>query len=224
MRLAKETQMTTDSHDTPVAPPQPREVVIGAGGDPLSVGLIFFGIAALALGMSLVGPELDFLPARSQAAIIPILVMGAGLFQLVTTVWAVLLGESLVAAIFSTFSAFWLSFAALLLGLGHAWYGVMPADVASAQEVFFIAWACLFLFLTIPCLVLPAVYPLAVGLVFVACSLAACAVFEQSPNLFTAAGATALTFAFLAFYAWVNVTLKSVGVTKLPPLGPPILR
>jgi succinate-acetate transporter protein len=103
-------------------------------------------------------------------------------------------------------------------------YGVVPADVASAQEVFFIAWACLFLFLTIPCLVLPAVYPLAVGLVFVACSLAACAVFEQSPNLFTAAGATALTFAFLAFYAWVHVTLNSVGVTKLPPLGPPILR
>jgi uncharacterized protein len=216
--------MTTDSQETQPAPIAPRGVVVGAGGDPLTVGLIFFGIAALALGISLVGPELDFLPARSQAAIIPILVMGSGLFQLVTTVWAILLGQSLVAAIFSTFSAFWLSFAALLLGLGHNWFGVVPADVASAQEVFFIAWACLFLFLTIPCLVLPAVYPLAVGLVFVACSLAACAVFEQSSNLFTAAGATALTFAFLAFYSWTHVTLKSVGVTKLPPLGPAILR
>jgi succinate-acetate transporter protein len=216
--------MTTQSHVAPVAEPQPRGVVVGAGGDPLSVGLIFFGIASLALGMSLIGPELDFLPARSQAAIIPILVMGAGLFQIVTTVWAILLGQSLVAAIFSTFSAFWLSFAALLLGLGHNWYGVAPADVASAQEVFFIAWACLFLILTIPCLALPAIYPLAVGLVFVACALAASAVFTGTQNLFTAAGATALTFAFLAFYAWVHVALKSVGVTALPPLGKPILR
>lgn len=216
--------MTTQSHVAPVAEPQPRGVVVGAGGDPLSVGLIFFGIASLALGMSLIGPELDFLPARSQAAIIPILVMGAGLFQIVTTVWAILLGQSLVAAIFSTFSAFWLSFAALLLGLEHGWYGVAAADVASAQEVFFIAWACLFLILTIPCLALPAVYPLAVGLVFVACALAASAVFTESQNLFTAAGATALTFAFLAFYSWVHVALKSVGVSTLPPLGRPVLR
>jgi len=49
-------------------------------------------------------------------------------------------------------------------------------------------------------------------------------VFNGSHNLLTAAGATALTFAFLAFYAWVHVTLKSVGVTALPPLGRPILR
>jgi len=213
----------TSLQDAPVAELQPRAVLVG-GGDPLTVGLIFFGIASLALGMSLIGPEIDFLPASSQAAIIPVLVMGAGLFQIVTTVWAILLGQSLVAAIFSTFAAFWLSFAALLLGLGHNWYGVAPADVQSAQEVFFIAWACLFLFLTIPCLVLPAVYPLAVGLVFVACSLAAAAVFKASQDLFTAAGATALTFAFLAFYSWVHVTLKSVGITALPPLGRPILR
>jgi hypothetical protein len=82
----------------------------------------------------------------------------------------------------------------------------------------------LFLILTIPCLALPAIYPLAVGLVFVACALAASAVFTGSQNLFTAAGATALTFAFLAFYAWVHVALKSVGRTALPPLGRPVLR
>jgi len=215
--------MTAHAHDAPVEQPPVRGVILGAG-DPLTVGLIFFGIAALALGMSLVGPELDFLPARSQAAIIPILVMGAGLFQVVTAVWAILMGQSLVAAIFSTFSAFWLSFAALLLGLGHNWYGVTSADVASAQEVYFIAWACLFLILTIPCLALPAIYPLAVGLVFVACALAASAVFTGSQNLFTAAGATALTFAFLAFYSWVHVALKSVGIRALPPLGRPVFR
>jgi succinate-acetate transporter protein len=150
--------------------------------------------------------------------------MGAGLYQLVTTVWAIVLGQSLVAAIFSTFSAFWLSFGALLLGLGHGWFGVSSADATGAQELFFIAWACLFALLVIPCLKLPAVYPLAVFLVFVACSLAASSAFTGSENLSIAAGATALTFAFLAFWAWVHVALKAMGGPAMPPLGPPVLR
>jgi succinate-acetate transporter protein len=193
--------------------------LIGAGGDPLIVGLIFFGIAALALGMVLVE-----LPTAAPGAILPILIMGSGLYQLATTVWAIILGQSLIAAIFSTFSAFWLSFSTLLLGLNHGWLGITAADASGAQELFFIAWACLFLFLTIPCLKLPAIYPAAVALVFVACALAACAAFTESQNVFIAAGAVALTFAFLAFYAWVNVALTAVGARRSwPPLGPVII-
>lgn len=209
---------TETQREAPPAEPQPQGVLVGAGGDPLVVGLIFFGIAALALGMVLVG-----LPVSSQGAILPILVMGAGLFQLVTTVWAILLGQSLVAAIFSTFSAFWLSFSALLLGLGHGWFGISAADVAGAQELYFISWACLFFLLVIPCLKLPAIYPLAVALVFAANALAAAGVFTGSPNVFTAAGAVALSFAFLAFYAWVHVALKAMGSRALPPLGPQVI-
>jgi succinate-acetate transporter protein len=202
-----------------VAPPEPRGVLVGAGGDPLIVGLVFFGIASLALGMALVGR-----PTGAQGSILPILIMGAGLYQLVTTMWAILLGQSMVAAIFSTFSAFWLSFGALLLGITHNWFGLASSDAAGAQELFFIAWACLFLLLVVPVLKLPAVYPLAVFLVFVACALAAAGAFTGSENVFTAAGATALTFSFLAFYAWVHVALKAMGGPALPPLGRPVLR
>jgi uncharacterized protein len=218
MTTVREVPAPVASRGAPPPLAQPQEVVIGAG-DPLIVGLVFFGLAALALGMALVGR-----PTAAQGAILPILLMGAGLYQLVTTVWAILLGQSLVAAIFSTFSAFWLSFGALLLGLGHGWYGIAQADVAGTQELFFIAWACLFLLLVVPCLKLPAIYPLAVFLVFVACALAASGAFTGSENLFTAAGATALTFAFLAFYAWVNVALKVMGSTVLPPLGRAVWR
>jgi hypothetical protein len=70
----------------------------------------------------------------------------------------------------STFSAFWLSFGALLPGLGHGWFGVSTADVAGTQELYFISWACLFVLLVIPRLKLPAIYPLAVALVFAACA------------------------------------------------------
>jgi succinate-acetate transporter protein len=210
---------TAQAPTGPLAPPEPRGVLVGAGGDPLIVGLVFFGIAALALGMSLVGR-----PTGALGSILPILIMGAGLYQLVTTVWAILLGQSMVAAIFSTFSAFWLSFGALLLGINHGWFGLTSGDATGAQELFFIAWACLFLLLVIPVLMLPAVYPLAVFLVFVACALSAASAFTGSENLSIAAGATALTFAFLAFWAWVHVALKAMGGPAWPPLGEPALR
>lgn len=78
--------------------PQPQTVLVGAGGDPLVVGRIFFAIAPRPPGIVLIG-----LPTSSQGAVLPNLLMGAGLFQLVTAVWAIWLGQSLVAAIFSTF-------------------------------------------------------------------------------------------------------------------------
>jgi hypothetical protein len=62
-----------------------------------------------------------------------------------------------------------------------------------------------------------------VALVFAACALAASGVFVNSPNTLTAAGAVALSFAFLAFYAWVNVALKAMGSKVLPPLGPVLI-
>jgi len=202
--------------DSSTEGPAPVGVLVGLGGDPLTVGLIFFGIASVALGMALIG-----MPTAAQGAVIPVIVLGAGLYQFVVTVWAIILGQSIVAVIFSIFSAFWLSFSALVLGLDHGWFGISAADATGAQELFFIAWACLFLFLVIPCLKLPLVYPLAVALVFVAVSLAAIGAFTASANVFTAAGAVALTFAFLAFYAWVNVALVAMGEKAIPPLGKP---
>ncbi len=212
--------MTTQEREVaPMREHGPQGVVVGVGGDPLAVGLVFFGIAALALGMALVGR-----PTGAVGGILPILIMGAGLYQLVTTVWALLLGQSLVAAIFSTFSAFWLSFGALVLGLGHNWFGVASGDAAGVQELFFIAWAVLFLFLTVPCLWLPAIYPLAVFLVFVACALSAAGTHLGSGNLLTAAGATALTFAFLAFYAWTSILVAEIAGRRMLPLGNPVMR
>lgn len=202
----------------PEKAPPPTGVLVGVGGDPLIVGLIFFGTASVTLGMALIG-----MPSSDLGSAIPFMLAGSGLFQVVVTVWAIILGQSLVAAIFSTFSAFWLSLSVLLLGLDHGWFAIAPAHAANAEQLFFIAWACLFLFLTIPCLVLPFVYPLAVFLVFVGVALSAVATFEGTNDWFLAAGATVLSFAFLAFYAWTNVALTAVGQRSIPPLGKPLL-
>lgn len=207
----------TDANQTS-AGPSVQGVHLGSGGEPLTVGLIFFGIASLALGMALIG-----VPSGALGGVVPVIVFGAGLFQLIVTFWAIFLGQSIVALIFSTFSAYWLSQGALLVGLAHNWYGVPAASVSGVQEIFFISWACLFLFLIIPCLRLPVVFTLAVTLVFVALAVAAAAVFTSSSTLFTVAGCVALTFAFLAFYSYAEVAMVAAGGKSILPLGKPPL-
>lgn len=204
--------------DTPA--PTVTAVTVGAGGDPLIVGLPVFAVGSLALGMALAG----FVPATALGAIVPIIVLGTGLYQLVVTVWAALLGQSIVAGIFGTFSGFWLSLGALLVGLQHGWYGIAVAQAGATQELFFIAWGCLFAFLLIPCLRLPAVYPAVVGLVVAALALAAASLQTGVAELLTVAGYIILVFAFLGFYAFVNVGLTAMGAKKpFPPLGKPLI-
>src|SRR6187399_496961 len=120
-------------------PAEPTGVVVGAGGDPLIVGLPIFAIGSLALGMALIG---KLTPVTALGAVIPIVLFGTGLFLLVVTVWAALLGQTMVAGITGTFSGFWLSLGALLVGLGHNWYGIAATGpvATSTQELFFIAW------------------------------------------------------------------------------------
>ncbi|MGH3280199.1 MAG: GPR1/FUN34/YaaH family transporter, partial [Trebonia sp.] len=115
----------------PPSPPAPSGVLVGVGGEPLIVGLIFFATASVTLGMALIG-----MPSSDLGSAVPFMLVGSGLFQLIVTVWAIILGQSMVAAIFSTFSAFWLSLSVLLLGLTHGWLGIAPANAVNAQELF----------------------------------------------------------------------------------------
>ncbi|MGH3502968.1 MAG: GPR1/FUN34/YaaH family transporter [Nocardioidaceae bacterium] len=204
----------------PEVPPAPAGVVVGVGGDPLIVGLPVFAVGSLALGMALIG----FVPAAALGAVVPIIVLGTGLYQLVVTVWSALLGQSIVAAVFGTFSGFWLSLGGLLVGLQHGWYGIPAASAGSAEELFFICWCCLFAFLLIPCLRLPVIYPAVVGLVVAALALAAASLQTGAAELLTVAGYIILAFAFLGFCAFVNVGLTAMGAKKpFPPLGGPVL-
>lgn len=202
-----------------VAPPQ-VSVLLGAGGDPLIIGLPIFSVGSLALGMALMG----FVPAGALGAVVPIIVFGTGLYLLVGTIWAAVLAQSIVVAIFGTFSGFWLSLGALLVGLQHNWYGITTAQVTASEELYFIAWGCLFTFLLIPCLRLPAIYPAIIALVVAALALAAASLETGVAELLTVAGYIILTFAFLGFCAFVNVGLTAMNAKKpFPPLGKPLI-
>ncbi|PXY34174.1 hypothetical protein BA062_17695 [Prauserella flavalba] len=201
--------------------PKPTGVVVGAGGDPLIVGLPIFAVGSLVLGIVLIGAVL---PVTALGAAVPVVLAATGLFLVVVTVWAAALGQTMVAGICGTFAGFWLSLGALLLGLQHDWYGIPADQVAGTQEVFFIAWGALFLFLLVPTLRLPAVYPAIVALVVAALGLAAASAHTGNTTVLNVAGYFVLGFAFLGFCAFVNVALTALGAKRpVPPLGKPLL-
>ncbi|MGH7159604.1 MAG: hypothetical protein ACREFS_05935 [Acetobacteraceae bacterium] len=185
-------------------------VHLGTGGSPLILGLPVFGVASVALGMGLIGKPTGF------GVIVPILLVTTGLYQLVTTGWAIILGQNIVAAIFGLFSGFWLSFGLLLLGLHLGWYEIPKGALPASLELFFISYTILFAFLIIPCLWLPWIYPLTVLLVAVALALAAA-------GIYAVAGYFVLAFAFLAFWEFINVSVTAMGAKGFPPLGKPLI-
>jgi len=191
----------------------PRTLV--SGGDPLALGLMAFALGTLVVGMAVVG----VFPAGALGSVVPIVATFCGVALFVSALWSFLLGESLLAGTFGTVSGFFFSLAALLLGLFHNWYAIPAADVPAAQEIFYIVWCCFFIALFIPFLRFPMIYPLTVFLVITLFALAATAVFTGSSTIQTAEGAATLAASFCLFWEWLNVTMTSVGMKKVPPLG-----
>ena len=103
-------------------------------GDPAIVGVPTFVVGSVMLGLALI----NYAPAAGGA--LPIIILATGIGQLVATLWAAALGQSAVAAIFGIFSGFWLSYAALLVGLAHGWWGVTPAATVHTVAAFLISW------------------------------------------------------------------------------------
>lgn len=185
----------------------PTGVLVGAGGDPQVLGLPVFAVASLALGMGLMG-----MPA-GLGIVAPLIILTTGLFQLVTTGWAILLGQTMVATIFGLFSGLWLTLGFVIIGTAHGWFGLPMGETAAAEQLIFICYASLFFFLIIPCLRLPLIYPVIVLLIVATLALAAA-------GIDAIAGYIALTFSFLGFWTWLNVAQAAMGAKKSwPPLG-----
>ena len=188
-------------------------------GDPGIVGLPAFLAGAVALALVLVG----FVPAAAGAASIPIIMSATSVGLLIATVWAARLGQNAVAGIFGAFAGFWLSYAALVLGLGHNWFSITAADAARSQELFLIAWLVIFALLTIGALRLPAVYPVLFALVVVVIVLVLVGTAGPSTGALKTAGYVLFLIIAMGAYLFVNSMNTATGGRALP-LGPPILK
>ncbi len=185
-------------------------------GDPAIVGVPTFVVGSVMLGLVLI----NYAPPAGGA--LPIIILATGIGQLVATLWAAALGQSAVAAIFAVFGGFWLSYAALLIGLAHGWWGVTPAATVHTVGAFLISWIVIIAVLTLGSLRLPSAFTLIFVLVEVALILVLSGTVNGSSGLDKAGGIA--VFAFAAVGAYVFAGSLSVATGGKPfPLGRPVI-
>ena len=188
------------------------------GGDPMAVGLPSFIVGSVALGLVLVG----MVPATAVGASLPIILAAtaAGLF--IATVWSAVVGQSAVACVFGIFAGFWLSYAVLVLGLVHGWFGIGLLAVKSTQELFLTAWLVIIVMLTLATLRLPVAYTVLFGLIDVALLLVLIGTANASTGTLKVAGYVVLLFAALGVYLFFSTLSLATGGKALP-LGKPLM-
>jgi uncharacterized protein len=187
-------------------------------GDPLALALPVFIVGSVALGMVLVG----FVSPLGTGASLPIILAAtaAGLF--LSAIWAMAVGQSAVALVSGVFAGFWLSYAFLLLGIMHGWFGIGLLDLRSTEELFLTAWIVVFSMLTLSMLRLALAFSLLFFLVDVALIFVLVGVANTSTNWLKAAGAVVFLFATLGIFIFFGTASVATGGKALP-LGRPLL-
>ncbi|AEA27450.1 acetate uptake transporter family protein [Pseudonocardia benzenivorans] len=190
-------------------------------GNPLLLGLTTFLPGGITLGLWFVG-YLD--TATLPGGMIPALSLCTGLFMLVATIWAGRLAMNTVAAVLGVFSAFWLSFSLLVVGLTSGWWGItQAAQVASVQRTYLLSFLIVFVIVTLATLRLPIVFTLGLLFVDATFALAFIGVSAGNTSLFPIAGIT--TFIFCAIFAYVLVDGmgQDLGGRSMP-MGSPMVK
>ena len=206
----------------PEAPPAPA--VIGPlAGDPSIWGLGSFIAGSVALGLSLVG----VVPFGVLGAPLAIIVAATSLGLLLSAIWCAALGQSAVAAVFGIFGTFWLSYGALVLGLDHNWFAIVPTAVVATVKLFLLTWLIIIVMLTLATLRLPSAFTAVFALIDLALLLLyigfaqASAAGVPSSGLLKAAGYVVLAFAAIGVYLFFNAAAVGTGGKPLP-LGKPL--
>jgi succinate-acetate transporter protein len=216
-----EVQEETGDERIPEAPPAPAEEMAAAApaGDPVPLGLLVFALGSTVLGISLLG----YVPLAVQGnTIMPIVFAATGLGLLVTTVWAAALGQTFVATVLGAFACFWISYAALVLGLAHNWYGIPPANIVHTIGQFLISWDIVIFMLFLVSLRIPLLFSLILGAGVVGVTFITIGVLASSSGAQRVGGVFVLVFAALGYYGYLGTAIVSVGGKPLP-FGKPAL-
>jgi succinate-acetate transporter protein len=187
-------------------------------GDPLALGLPAFIVGSVALGLVLVG----FVSPLGTGASLPIILLATAIGLLISTLWAMAVGQSAVAMILGVFAGFWASYGFLVLGLQHGWFGITLIDLRSSQELFLIAWIVIMSMLTLATLRLAAAFTAVLLLVDVALICVLVGVINTSTNWLKAGGAIAFLFATIGVFIFFGTASVATGGKPIP-LGRPIM-
>jgi hypothetical protein len=201
------------------APPQVADPPPYAAGDPAILGLPIFVAGSIALAFALVG----YVSPAAVGSPIAIIMAATGLGLLVSTIWAVALGQTMVACIFGLFAGFWLSYGMLVLGLTHNWFGIPASDVQHTVAEFQITWAIVMATLALATLRLPVAFTAVVGLVVLALVFLIIGTLDPSATMTKVGGYVSFAFAALGIYLFLSSASVATGGRGYP-LGPPIIR
>lgn len=187
-------------------------------GDPMMLGLPTFIVGSYALGLTLVGQ----VPGGLLGAPLPIIMAATATGLFIATFWAIAVGQSAVASVFGIFAGFWSSFAALVLGLTHGWFGVTPTAVVGTEEMFLTAWLIAVVMLTLATLRLPLVFTAIFTFIDLTLLFVLLGVSSASTGDLKTAGVGAIIFATFGVYAFFGQCGAATGGKPLP-LGRPII-
>jgi succinate-acetate transporter protein len=187
-------------------------------GEPLAVGVPTFLAAVVGLGLYFIG----YVPAVALGATVPVVLLAGGLGCLITTLWAIALGQGPVASIFGIFAGFFLSFAALVEGLLHNWFEVVQADVPHTIGLFLITWIVVVGTLAISTLRLPAGFTVLFVLFELALVMLLIGFLNGSTGALKVGGYALFLVALVSVYLYVGVQAALTGGNALP-LGRPLL-
>jgi succinate-acetate transporter protein len=200
------------------------------------VGVPTFLVGSIALALVLTG----YVPQTLAGAPIAIIAVATGLGQIIATIFALRAGESAVASVFGIFAGFWLSYAALVLGILHNWYGLVPAqtgtaaaaqtaaanaaaaNIEDAQKVFLLSWLILIVLLTVVSLRLPLAFTVLFALVDLALLFVFLGVVNTSEGQTKVGGYFAWGFIIVGAYLFLDAMTAATGGKNLP-LGKPVL-
>jgi uncharacterized protein len=190
-------------------------------GDPAMVGFPSFVVGAVTIGMVYIGvvPATPFGPVAGAAMPI-VLAAAAGMF--LATIWAARIGQNAAAGISGIVGGFYLSYALLVLGLVHNWYGVALTDVANTEKIFAISWIAIVSMLLLATLRLPMIWTLLFATVDVALILNLLAIIQNSANMYKATGWVLMAVSAIVVYLFFGSASHAAGGKEVP-LGPPVL-
>lgn len=189
-------------------------------GDPMMLGLPTFIVGSFALAFTLIGSTV---PVGTFGSALAIILMMTGLGLFISTLWALAVGQSAVAAVFGIFTGFWLSFAVLVLGLDHNWFALPTTAVTGTIELFLTSWLIGIVMLTLATLRLPVAFTALFVFVDLALIFVLLGVSGASTGDLKTGGVFAIIFAAIGVYLFFGQASVATGGKPLP-LGRPILK
>jgi uncharacterized protein len=199
---------TSRSVDEPVESgrPNPADHI----ADPGPLGLAGFAMTTFMLSCFNAG----LLSTKLEAVVLPVALFYGGLAQLLAGMWEFRKANTFGALAFSSYGAFWLSFAAYVKFIAP---GLPAADAGTATGLFLLAWTIFTAYMTVAALRTTG----AVAAVFVVLLLTflclTIAELAGSVGFGTIGGYLGLLTAALAWYAsFAGVTNATFGKTVLP--------